>query len=45
VAVVIGIVALAKNLLVLVVVPGRIVQAMGGIEVLGAANSDVHRRT
>ena len=43
VAVVVRIIALAKNTLVLLGIPGRIVQAVGGVEVLVAADSDLHR--
>ena len=43
VAVVVRIVALAKNAVVLLGIPGRIVEAVSSIEVLITADSDLHR--
>ena len=45
VAMVVRVIALAKNQLIVVVAPRRIVQAVGGVEVFGAANCNLHRRT
>ena len=42
-AVIMGIVALAKHLLVALIAPGWVVQAVGSVEVFGAANSYLHR--